>query len=58
MILYKYIKSLSNDLHNLSDNTHIGIKIYGDFYHGIMHIAHEGRHIKIMYKTRIMKGFN
>jgi len=30
------------------------IKIYGDFYHGIMHIAYEGCHVKIKYKTRLM----
>jgi hypothetical protein len=50
-ILYKYIKSLSNDFHNLSDNTHVRIKIYGEFYHGIVYIAHEGCNIRITYKN-------
>ena len=34
--IYKYIKSRSNDFHNLSDNTHVLIKINGEFYHGIV----------------------
>ena len=56
-ILCKYIISLSNDLHNLSDNTHVRIKIYREFFHSIVYIANEGRHIKIKYPTRLMSGF-
>jgi len=42
------MKSLWNDVHNLSNNTHIQNKIYQKFYHGIVYIANEGRHIRIM----------
>jgi hypothetical protein len=46
--LYKYIKSHSNDVHNMSDNTHVQIKIYQEFYHSIIYIASEGHHVRIM----------
>jgi hypothetical protein len=49
--MYQFIKSLSYDFHNLSENTPVRIKIYGEFYHGIVYIAHEGRHIRITYKN-------
>ena len=35
------MKSLRNDVHNLSNNTHVQIKLYQVFYHGIAHIANE-----------------
>ena len=35
---------LRNDVYNLIVNTHVRIKIYGEFYHGIIYIANEGRH--------------
>jgi hypothetical protein len=28
-------------------NTHVRIKIYREFYHGIIHIANEGRYVRI-----------
>jgi len=37
--LYKYI--------NLLVNTHVRIKIYREFYHGINYIGNEGRHVRI-----------
>jgi hypothetical protein len=46
MVLYKYMKSLWNDVHNLSNNTHMQSKI--KFYYGIVYIANEGRHIIIL----------
>jgi hypothetical protein len=45
-VLYEYIKSLGNEMNNLFDNMHVQIKIYQEFYHGIIYIANEGRHIK------------
>jgi hypothetical protein len=55
-ILCKYILSLSNDLHNLSDNTHVRIKIYREYFHSIVYRANEGRHIRIKHPTRLMSG--
>ena len=42
------MKSLRNDDHNLSGNTHVQIKIYQEFYQSIVHIASEGCHIRII----------
>jgi len=36
----------------------VGIKIYREFYHGIIYITHEGRHARttiIIYDNRIQK---
>jgi len=41
------MESLWKDDHNLSSDTHVRSIIYQDFYHGILHIANEGRVIKI-----------
>ena len=46
-VLYKYMKSLINDILNLSDNTHVQIEIYREFYHVIVYKAKEGCHIRI-----------
>jgi hypothetical protein len=51
--LYKYMKSLRNDVHNLSANAHVRRKISQEFYHDIvdmyifLYIANEGCHIRI-----------
>jgi hypothetical protein len=37
-----------NYVHNLSDRTYVRSKIYQEFYYGIIYIAKEGRHIKIV----------
>lgn len=34
-----YMKSLGNDVDNVFDNTHVRIKIYREFFHGIIYIA-------------------
>jgi hypothetical protein len=47
MALNEYIDSLGNDVCNLFINTHVRIKIYREFYHCIIHIANEGRHVRI-----------
>ena len=39
-----------NDLYNLFTKTHVRIKIYQEFYHGVIYIANEGRNVRIMYK--------
>jgi len=36
--LYKYIHSLRNYVNNVCGNTHVRIKIYREFYHGITHV--------------------
>ena len=41
------MKKLRNDVYNLFVNTHVRIKIYREFYHGIIHIANEGRYVRI-----------
>ena len=41
-----YMKLLRNDGHNLS---HVRIRIYREFYHGIFYIANEGRQIFFQY---------
>ena len=52
-VLYKYMKSLRNDVHNLSANAHVRRKISQEFYHDIvdmyifLYIANEGCHIRI-----------
>ena len=43
-VLYEFMNLLRNDVYNLIVNTHVRIKIYGEFYHGIIYIANEGRH--------------
>ena len=43
LVQYEYMNSLRNDVNNLLDNTHVRIKIYREFYHGIIYIANEGR---------------
>ena len=37
-----------NYVHNLSDKTYVQSKIYQEFYYGIIYIAKEGHHIKIV----------
>ena len=31
---------------------HVRIKIYREFYHGIIYIANEGHHVKILIRLR------
>jgi hypothetical protein len=38
---------LRNDVYNLFVNMHVRIKIYWVFYHGIIYIVNEGRHVRI-----------
>jgi hypothetical protein len=37
-------------VNNLFDNTHVQIKIYQEFYHCIIHIVNERRHVRMLYK--------
>ena len=46
-VLYKYVKSHRNDVHNLYSDMHMRSKLYLQFYHYIVYIAKEGRHIRI-----------
>ena len=55
-VLYEYMNLLRNDIYNLFVNTHVWIKIYQEFYHGIIYRANEGRHVSI--KVFILKLTN
>jgi hypothetical protein len=58
MVLYEYMNSLRNDVCNLYVNTHVRIKIYREFYHCIIYIANEGRHVRIvksLYSLQIVR---
>lgn len=46
----KMLLKLRNDVFNLFVKTHIRIKIYGEFYHGVIYIANEVRNVRIIYK--------
>ena len=46
-VKYESMNLLRNDVYNLFVNTHVQIKIYREFYHGIIYIANEGRHVRI-----------
>ena len=46
--LYEYMNLLKNDVYNLFVNTHVRIEIYREFYHGIIYIANEGHHVRII----------
>jgi hypothetical protein len=52
-VLYEYMESLMNDILNLSDNTHVQIEIYREFYHVIVYKAKEGYHIRILKNSII-----
>jgi hypothetical protein len=45
------MKSFRNDVINLFDNMHVQIKIYREFFHGIIYIANEGCHVRICVLT-------
>jgi hypothetical protein len=42
------MKTLRNEVNNFYDNAHVQIKMYQEFYHGIIYIAIEGHHNKII----------
>ena len=46
MVLYEYTNLLRNYIYNLFFNTHVRIQIYREFYHIIIYIANEGRHVR------------
>ena len=50
MVLYEYMNSLRNDGYYLFVNTHVQIKIYREFYHGIIYIDNEGHHVRMVIK--------
>jgi hypothetical protein len=47
-VLYEYMNSFRNDVYDLLVNKHVRIKIYQEFYHGIIYITNEGRHVRIL----------
>ncbi len=38
MFLHEYMNSLWNGINNMSDNTHVRIKIYFEFYQGTFRV--------------------
>jgi hypothetical protein len=42
MVLCEYMKSIRNGVNNLSNNMHVRIKIYLEFYYDIIHLLHAG----------------
>jgi len=46
-VLYEYMNLLRNDVYNLFVNMHVRIKIYLEFYYGIIYIANEVHHVRI-----------
>jgi hypothetical protein len=48
-VLYEYMNLLSNYVYNLFVNTHVQIQIYREFFHGIIYIANEGCHVRIIH---------
>ena len=53
-VLYEYMNSLRNDVCNLFVNTHVRNKMYREFYHCVIYIANEGRHVRIIDKVDIV----
>lgn len=49
------MKAPRNDIHNLSTYTHVRIKIYREFYHGIIYISNEECHVRIAIIKLIFK---
>ena len=49
-VLYEY-KSRKNYVNNVFDNTRVRININREFYHGIIYIGNEGRHVRISIRT-------
>jgi len=43
------MKSLKLDVNIVSSNTHVRIKIYREFYRGIIYVDNKGRHARITY---------
>ena len=56
-VLYENMNSLRNDVCNLLVNMHVRIKIYHEFYHCIIYIANEGRHVRIIKFDRMTFSF-
>jgi hypothetical protein len=44
------MKTLENNRNNLSGNTHVRRVLYREFYHSIVYIVNEERHISFEYK--------
>lgn len=49
MVQYKYLESNWNDVLNLPGDMHVLIKIYREFYYGIIYIAYEARYVESCY---------
>ena len=56
-VQYEYMNLLRNDVSNLFVKKQVRIKIYWEFYHGIIYIANEGRHLRIKNRYLIVVHF-
>ena len=52
---YEFMNLLWNDVYNLFVNMHVRIKIYQEFYHGVIYIANEGHHVRIEYSYAVFR---
>ena len=59
MALYEYTSLRRNDIYNLFVNMHVRITIYREFFHGIIYIANDGRHARIInYQLWLEMDYN
>ena len=56
MVLYEYINSLMNDVNNLFDNTHHIIIYVSGVLCGIIYIANDGHHVRILHNQNVPIG--
>ena len=42
-----------NDVHDLTDNTHVRSKMYREFFHGIVYSTNEECHVRIIYNYEL-----
>ena len=56
-VQYEYMNLPENDVSNLFVKKQVRIKIYWEFYHGIIYIANEGRHLRIKNRYLIVVHF-
>ena len=53
-VLYEYMNSLRNYVCNLLVNTHVRNRMSREFYHCVIYLANEGRHVRIIDKVDIV----
>ena len=48
-VWYEYM----NDVHDLTDNTHVRSKMYRESFRGIVYSTNEGCHVRIIYNYEL-----